>query len=284
MGGSHCREKSVPVDPLTRFVRTQDKEFIAYVTLGGLEADRDYAISARWLDPRGNMAQRATGTIHTPLEFPPNFYLNYRLRFTPSNPSTLELGRWRVEITVNGQVEGEHIFDVVDQEDSARYTVNHAKSSLPKLVDVGELKAKRNSTKMHRPKAHEIGRDGSFIAYDKGIVKDTKTGLEWVAGPDRNTTWYKAKSWVESLSIDGGGWRMPTREELKSLYQKGAGKRNMTPLLKTTGWFVWSGETYTYRSSAWYFSFLTGNKQRLLAWLPRDADFLSRAFAVRSRR
>ena len=98
-------------------------------------------------------------------------------------------------------------------------------------------------------KPKDVAHDGTFIAYASGVVRDTKTGLEWIAGPDRNTTWYTAKSWVESLSIDGGGWRMPTREELKSLYQKGAGKRNMTPLLKTTGWFVWSGETYTYRSS-----------------------------------
>lgn len=88
----------------------------------------------------------------------------------------------------------------------------------------------------------EIARDDRFIAYSNGVVKDTKTGLEWVAGPDKTTTCYMAKLWVESLSIDGGEWRMPTVKELKTLYQKGKGERNMTQLLKTAGWWVWSGE------------------------------------------
>ncbi len=32
----------------------------------------------------------------------------------------------------------------------------------------------------------EVGRDGVYLAYADGIVKDTKTGLEWIAGPDKN--------------------------------------------------------------------------------------------------
>ena len=87
----------------------------------------------------------------------------------------------------------------------------------------------------------EIASDGTLLAYASGVVYDKNTGLEWFAGPDRDTTWNEAKAWVESLNVAGGGWRMPTREELKTLYQKGAGTRNMTPLLKTTGWcgVVW---------------------------------------------
>ena len=89
-----------------------------------------------------------------------------------------------------------------------------------------------------------INRDGIYVAYASGIVKDTNTGLEWLAGPDRNMDWYDAKSWAEGLNIDGGGWRMPTVYELEGLYKRGKGSRNMTPLLKTTGWFVWSGDTF----------------------------------------
>ena len=95
-------------------------------------------------------------------------------------------------------------------------------------------------------------RDGNFIAYSKGVVYDNNTGLEWYAGPDRNTTWNEAKAWVESLSFAGGGWRMPTREELKTLYKKGAGTRNMMALLKTTGGYVWSESRDS--SSAWTLS------------------------------
>ncbi len=51
----------------------------------------------------------------------------------------------------------------------------------------------------------EIARDDTFIAFASGVVRDTKVGLEWVAGPNRDVTWDEARDWVESLNIDGGG-------------------------------------------------------------------------------
>ena len=122
-------------------------------------------------------------------------------------------------------------------------------------------------------------REGTFVAYDNGVVKDTKTGLEWVVGPDRLTTWDEARTWVQNLTVDGGGWRMPTRDELKGLYKEGLGNRNMDPAFKTTGWGVWSGETKD-SSSAWFFDFDLGEKN----WSTRGNSIFSRAFAVRSRR
>ena len=137
-----------------------------------------------------------------------------------------------------------------------------------------------------RLKRRVFARDGNFIVYTKGIVTDTKTGLEWVAGPDRDTDWNEARSWVQSLNLDGGGWRMPTTDELKILYKKGAGDRNMTPLLKTTGWYVWSGETKG-SSAAWYFTFRSGSRhwptRGSRDWGSRDSSSYERAFAVRSR-
>jgi len=124
----------------------------------------------------------------------------------------------------------------------------------------------------------EVGRDGVYEAYANGIVRDTKTGLEWKVGPDKDTDWNEARSWVQNLNLDGGGWRMPTTDELITLYKKGAGSRNMTPLLKTTGWHVWSGETKG-SSHAWFFHFYDGYGH----WIPRDLSYNARAFAVRSR-
>jgi|GEM_PF-3416008 len=118
-----------------------------------------------------------------------------------------------------------------------------------------------------------------FIKYKTGVVKNTQTGLEWVAGPDRNTKWGDAKKWVESLNVDGGGWRMPTWGELRTLYQKDTGTRNMTPFLETTGWYIWSGETKGV-SSAWFFYFGGGYEN----WCNQDVSYEVRAFAVRSRR
>ncbi len=122
----------------------------------------------------------------------------------------------------------------------------------------------------------EIKRDSTFIIYSTGVVTDLKTGLEWYVGPDRETNWHEAKSWVENLTIAGGGWRMPTRKELKTLYQKGVGKRNMTPLLKTTGWYIWSGETKG-SSLTWVLNFHIGFED---SYKRRHSSF-KRVFAVR---
>ena len=127
-------------------------------------------------------------------------------------------------------------------------------------------------------KRQDCSRDGRYCKYANGIVKDTRTGLEWMVGPDRDTNWDEARSWVQSLNLDGGGWRMPTTDELKTLYKKGTGSRNMTPLLETTGWYVWSGETKG-SSDAWSFYFYRGDR----AWAHRSGSANGRAFAVRSR-
>ncbi|MFC1896942.1 DUF1566 domain-containing protein [Thermodesulfobacteriota bacterium] len=112
-----------------------------------------------------------------------------------------------------------------------------------------------------------------------GVVLDTQTGLEWIAGPDRNTSWNEARLWVGNLTLAGVGWRMPTRKELKTLYLKGSGSRNMTPLLETTGWWVWSGETRS-PSSSWYVDFRHGSE----LWFIHSFNNFGRGFAVRSRR
>ena len=70
-----------------------------------------------------------------------------------------------------------------------------------------------------------------------------------------------------------------TKEELKSLYKKGAGERNMTPLLKTTGWRVWSDETEG-SEAAWFFNFHDGD----YTWSPRESYASPRVFAVRTRK
>ncbi len=69
-------------------------------------------------------------------------------------------------------------------------------------------------------KANIVAKDAHYISYENGIVYDQKTNLEWIVGPDTGTTWDEAKRWLESLSEAGGGWRMPTMDELERLFQK----------------------------------------------------------------
>jgi hypothetical protein len=141
--------------------------------------------------------------------------------------------------------------------------------------------------------AKETGRDGSFVAYNNGVVYDTRTGLEWFAGPDKNVNWKKAKFWAENLDAAGGGWRLPICNELKTLFRKGAGakdisplSRNMTSLFKVRGQYIWSGEIGKIKGSIWsrwdaeYFNFnFDGFSASDLFWF--SSDF--RSFAVRTR-
>jgi hypothetical protein len=118
-----------------------------------------------------------------------------------------------------------------------------------------------------------------YVAGDDGVVTDNETNLEWFVGPDERTTWDEAQAWVEGLSVAGGGWRMPTKDELRGLYQKGLGTQDMTPLLKTTGWWVWSAAEAEGSSQSWGFSFSRDGELVMTSCAHCD----SRAFAVRKR-
>ena len=147
-------------------------------------------------------------------------------------------------------------------------------------VEVAIVPQNPSYSRLPGPSIRVIGRDRQYVAYSNGIVKDTITGLEWMVGPDKSMTWNESKAWVENLGIDVG-WRMPTLDELAGLYKNGTGernKRNITPLLKTNGWWVWSGEANGL-SHAWLFDLDTGVR----AWFIKDDTYLTRAFAVRSR-
>jgi hypothetical protein len=91
-----------------------------------------------------------------------------------------------------------------------------------------------------------VATDGHYIKYKNGIVYDTQTGLEWVVSSQGNLMNDSAKRWVSELTIDGGGWRMPSEDELKSLYQKGAGTRNMTRLIEANAWHFFSRDSKTW--------------------------------------
>ncbi len=84
-----------------------------------------------------------------------------------------------------------------------------------------------------------IGRDANFVAYANGVVADTQTDLQWVAGPDVDTSYYQAATWVRSLTLDGGGWRMPTAREIGTLCRVPGDLSSITPLLPTSGIHIW---------------------------------------------
>jgi len=102
------------------------------------------------------------------------------------------------------------------------------------------------------------GFDGRFVAYNNGVVLDTKTDLEWYCETERETSWYQAKRWVGSLKVAGGGWGMPSIRELKTLFR--TEKYAMTPLQKNTSVErVWSSNVKGF-STAMFFDFEMGRE------------------------
>ena len=98
-----------------------------------------------------------------------------------------------------------------------------------------------------------------FHFSENGIIRDTELGLEWVPGPDKDMDWKEAQSWVSSLALDGGGWRLPTIEELKGIHKRGEFGHFHPPFFQETGWRLWSGDEWP-PLNAWCFSYTYGRK------------------------
>ena len=62
--------------------------------------------------------------------------------------------------------------------------------------------------------------DGRYTLPGGGVVHDTVTGLTWqrATAPEK-LNWSDAKSYCKALLLAGGGWRLPSKDELLSLLQ-----------------------------------------------------------------
>ncbi|MFH0727710.1 MAG: hypothetical protein V2B19_15385 [Pseudomonadota bacterium] len=120
-----------------------------------------------------------------------------------------------------------------------------------------------------------------FTGLADGVIYDAQIDLEWLVGPDRDTNFAQAEQWVAACKVAGGGWAMPSQDELAMLYQQGVGKRNIDPLFKTSGWWAWSGADGVLidQASPWRFgfSFTEGEEN----WNSKDHSRDGRVFAVR---
>jgi len=125
-----------------------------------------------------------------------------------------------------------------------------------------------------------------------GAIVDTRTGLQWLVGPDSNLSWDAAQSWIAGAPACGGGWGMPSIGQLATLYEPsmsaGVGYErggvhypaHIDPVFNGigSGSWVWSRETYP-GGSARSFNF----NQGLGVVYARDNNtYTTRAFAVRA--
>lgn len=107
-----------------------------------------------------------------------------------------------------------------------------------------------------------------------GIITDNATNLQWRLGPDSDTSWNEANSWINGL---GGSWRMPSLNELRGLYNAGITYSDMGHF-QNGGSAVWGNQIEGY-PAGWTFNFGDGNEYNT-----HYSEFgnYGRAFAVRS--
>ena len=100
-------------------------------------------------------------------------------------------------------------------------------------------------------------RPSRFTKAADGVITDHSTGLQWYVGYHPDNNWHQAQAWAESLTVAGGGWRLPSIPELTAIYQKGASRNHMDPIFQAPGVWAWSGQFHDARS-VYGFCFYSG--------------------------
>jgi hypothetical protein len=102
-------------------------------------------------------------------------------------------------------------------------------------------------------------RGGRFSKDMHGVIRDKETGLEWFVGPNQDMTWRQAEAWAKGAPVNGGGWRLPTIAELRTLLGSGEyrpeGKDysiKIDPIFQYGACCPWSCDTRD-AGSAWLF-------------------------------
>ncbi len=194
----------------------------------------------------------------------------------------------------NMEGEGEFVFkaaaEPMDPDQVSRQLAEDRKRLEEDRRRIAEEQARLRELSKTAPGAPgETGRDGRFIAYDNGTVLDTRTNLMWAAKDNGvNINWQDAKTFCRNYR--GGGyadWRMPTQDELASLYDEKTintnppadgcgGEYHLTNLIHLTCCCPWASETRG--SMAAYFGFSNGPRQ----WLDQSYLGSIRVLPVRS--
>jgi hypothetical protein len=110
-GRPHCRELWRPGNARTRFSRLTAETVYVFVSLSGVEPNREYAVTVRWLRPDGGLQLANVQRFHTPNRVSPGLMLETVAFVSAAN---MVLGEWRIQILINDKLEGERTFEVVD--------------------------------------------------------------------------------------------------------------------------------------------------------------------------
>ena len=141
-----------------------------------------------------------------------------------------------------------------------------------------------------KPVIKVVASDGRFIAYEDGTVLDKQTHLMWASKDNgSDITPAAAKFYCENYRAGGyNDWRMPTLDELESLYDEGKSRqancydgKNIhvaTALIDLTCFYSWASETSMTTNESAIFNFDAGIRTGFaIRW-----NRLSRVLPVRS--
>jgi hypothetical protein len=78
------------------------------------------------------------------------------------------------------------------------------------------------------------------------IVRDHTTNLEWTQGNvvDSRVSWKEATAACEKLELEGGGWRLPTIQELLSLVDYERFDPAIAPVFECRPNYYWTATPY----------------------------------------
>lgn len=115
-GRKNCDVKRSAVEDLREFNRAAHSELIALVQLSGLQENRSYEVELKLYNPDSDLARRVAFSQSTSTAWHPSYALDYWFNWKASKPAWWWLGRWRIEVLVNGRLEAERSFHVVEVE------------------------------------------------------------------------------------------------------------------------------------------------------------------------
>jgi hypothetical protein len=115
-----------------------------------------------------------------------------------------------------------------------------------------------------------------------GVWTDPATGLTWAKKDNGdNLLWQQAADYCRNLQLAGHtDWRLPTIDELQSIYDPNAGRDHVKGNLQLSAWWEWSSSQGKTSGEEWDFTFNDGNRVSTR----RDAVVNGRALCVRRSR
>ncbi|MHB8137957.1 MAG: tetratricopeptide repeat protein [Smithellaceae bacterium] len=113
----------------------------------------------------------------------------------------------------------------------------------PKASDAAKVREEIYKLEYRAEEKEQLRKERGRFSLEDGVIYDSQLGLEWAPSDGQVLNHYQAEGYARALSLAGGGWRLPTREELKSLYDKSK-PGNVDPIFGVGDKWVWTSELW----------------------------------------